>query len=81
LSLSRKGLIPSIPKQRDHKPQEDADVIGSLNVAAMTVAQIAEATGKTERGVKTILTKRSLTAVDYDGAAKAAKAAAKAEAA
>lgn len=81
LSLSRKGLIPSIPKQRDHKPQEDADVIGSLNVEAMTVAQIAEATGKTERGVKTILTKRSLTAVDYDGAAKAAKAAAKAEAA
>ena len=46
----------------------------------MTVAQIAEAADKTERGVKTILTRRGITVVDYDGAAKKAKAEAKAAA-
>jgi len=40
----------------------------------MTVEAIAEAIGKTARGVKTMLTRRGLTASDYDGAAKAAKA-------
>ena len=39
----------------------------------MTVEAIAEAIGKTARGVKTMLTRRGLTAADYDGAAKAAK--------
>ena len=41
----------------------------------MTVEAIAESIGKTARGVKTMLTRRSLTAADYDGAAKAAKTA------
>ena len=41
----------------------------------MTVEAIAEAIGKTARGVKTMLTRRGLVAADYDGAAKAAKAA------
>ena len=36
---------------------------------------IADEIGKTPRGVKTMLTRRGLTASDYDGAAKAAKAA------
>ena len=40
----------------------------------MTVEAIAEEIGKTTRGVKTMLTRRGLTAADYDGAAKAAKA-------
>jgi hypothetical protein len=42
----------------------------------MSVAQIAEKIGKTERGVKTMLTRRGLKAADYDGAAKKEKAAA-----
>jgi len=40
----------------------------------MTVDAIAESIGKTARGVKTMLTRRGLTASDYDGAAKSAKA-------
>jgi hypothetical protein len=40
----------------------------------MSVAEIAAATDKTERGIKTLLTRRGLTVADYDGAAKKAKA-------
>ena len=39
----------------------------------MTVEAIAETIGKTARGVKTMLTRRGLTASDYDGAAKKKK--------
>ncbi len=40
------------------------------------IPSIAESIGKTPRGVKTMLTRRGLTAADYDGAAKSAKASA-----
>lgn len=76
LSLQRAGEIEAMPKQRDVKgPAADPlEAIG--DVAALSVAQIAEKIGKTERGVKTMLTRRSLKASDYDGAAKKEKAAA-----
>lgn len=76
LSLQRSGQIESMPKQRDVKGNavDPLDAISDLD--AMTVAQIAEAIGKTERGVKTMLTRRGLIASDYDGAAKREKAAA-----
>jgi hypothetical protein len=76
LSLQRAGEIDAMPKQRDVKgPAADPlEAIG--DVAAMSVAQIAEKIGKTERGVKTMLTRRGLKAADYDGAAKKEKAAA-----
>lgn len=76
LSLQRAGQIDAMPKQRDVKgPAVDPiDTIG--DVAGMTVAEIAERIGKTERGVKTMLTRRGLKASDYDGAAKKEKAAA-----
>lgn len=76
LSLQRAGEIDSMPKQRDVKgPAVDPlDTIG--DVSALSVAQIAEQIGKTERGVKTMLTRRGLKAADYDGAAKKEKAAA-----
>lgn len=76
LSLQRAGEIEAMPKQRDVKgPAADPlEAIG--DVAAMSVAQIAEKIGKTERGVKTMLTRRGLKASDYDGAAKKEKAAA-----
>lgn len=76
LSLQRAGLIEAMPKQRDVKgPAADPlDAIG--DISALSVAQIAEQIGKTERGVKTMLTRRSLKAADYDGAAKKEKAAA-----
>jgi hypothetical protein len=76
LSLQRAGEIEAMPKQRDVKgPAADPlDAIG--DVSALSVAQIAEQIGKTERGVKTMLTRRGLKAADYDGAAKKEKAAA-----
>lgn len=76
LSLQRSGQIEAMPKQRDVKgPASDPlDGLGALD--GMTVAQIAEAVGKTERGVKTMLTRRGLVASDYNGAAKKEKAAA-----
>jgi hypothetical protein len=76
LSLQRAGEIEAMPKQRDLKGTA-ADPLDTLgNLVSMTVAQIAEAIGKTERGVKTMLTRRGLVASDYDGAAKREKAAA-----
>jgi hypothetical protein len=76
LSLQRAGEIEAMPKQRDIKgPAADPlEAIG--DVATLSVAQIAEQIGKTERGVKTMLTRRGLKAADYDGAAKKEKAAA-----
>ena len=44
-----------------------------LNIADMTVAEIAEATGKSERGVKSMLSRRGISAKDHDGVAKRAK--------
>lgn len=76
LSLQRAGEIDAMPKQRDVKGQA-ADPLDALgDVSGMTVEQIAEAINKSVRGVKTMLTRRGLTASDYDGAAKKEKAAA-----
>lgn len=76
LSLQRAGAITAMPKQRDVKgPAADPlEALGDLT--NLTVAQIAEAIGKTERGVRTMLTRRKLVAADHDGVAKAEKAAA-----
>ena len=76
LSLQRAGQIESMPRQRDVKgPAVDPlDTLG--DVSGLTVSQIAEKIEKTERGVKTMLTRRGLKAADYDGAAKKEKAAA-----
>lgn len=76
LSLLRSGEIDAIPRQENTKGGTKADPLVELgDIAALTVEQIAEQIGKTARGVKTMLTRRGLIAADYDGAAKAAKAA------
>lgn len=76
LSLQRAGQIDAMPKQRDVKGPA-ADPLATLgDVSQLTVAQIAEKIGKTERGVKTMLTRRALDASDYKGATKKEKAAA-----
>lgn len=75
LSLLRAGEIDAIPKQEHTKGTDKADPLEGLDVPNMTVEAIAEAIGKTARGVKTMLTRRGVVAADYDGAAKAAKAA------
>ncbi len=76
LSLLRSGDIDAIPRQEHTKGSAKEDPLSDLgDISDMTVDAIAEAIGKTARGVKTMLTRRGLTASDYDGAAKAAKAA------
>ena len=75
LSLLRAEAISAIPKQKETKGASKADPLADLgDVAAMTVEQIADAIGKTARGVKTMLTRRGLVAADYDGASKKEKA-------
>lgn len=52
--------------QRDKKTSKSDSYEGIDEVAAsMTVAQLAEHFGKSERGVKTVLTRRGLAAADY----------------
>lgn len=78
LSLLRVGEIDAIPHQKETKGSARKDPLAELaNLAEMTVEAIANAIEKTERGVKTMLTRRGLTCADYDGAEKKAKAAAK----
>ena len=77
LSLLRSGDIDAIPRQEHTKGSAKSDPLADLgDVSDMTVEAIAETIGKTARGVKTMLTRRGLTASDYDGAAKKEKAAA-----
>lgn len=76
LSLLRSGDIDAIPRQEHTKGSSKEDPLASVgNIADMTVEEIAEAIGKTPRGVKTMLTRRGISAADYDGAAKREKAA------
>ena len=75
LSLLRAGEIDAIPRQATTKGSDKSDPLEGVDVANLTVEAIAEAIGKTARGVKTMLTRRGVAASDYDGAAKAAKAA------
>lgn len=80
LSLSRSIDGFTIPKQaKSYAKPSEGDVYDALGsrIGDMTVAEIAEKTGRTERGVKTTLTRRGITVQDYDGAKKAAKAAEK----
>ena len=81
LSLSRKELIAKIPAQKESHAKNSVDPVEALGaaVATMTVAEIAAAVEKTDRGVKTLLTRRGINVADYKGADKKLKAEAKAE--
>jgi hypothetical protein len=76
LSLTRKGQIAKIPAQRVSHAKETVDPVTALGsaITSMTVADIAKAVDKTERGLRTLLTRRGIKVADYDGAAKKAKA-------
>ena len=77
LSLLRSGDIDAIPRQETTKGSSKEDPLAVLSdIGSMGVEDIAEAIGKTARGVKTMLTRRGLSAADYDGAAKKEKASA-----
>lgn len=74
LSLLRAGEIAEMPKQEVSNAKDAADPISDLkDIESMTVAAIAEATGKTERGIKSTLSRRGISCVDYDGAARREK--------
>lgn len=81
LSLLRSEVIAKIPAQRESHAKTQEDALAELgDISELTVAEVAAATGKTERGIKTALTRRGVSCKDYDGAAKKAKAAEKAAA-
>ena len=61
------------PKQVNVKPASVDPIEALTDIASMTVASIAEAVNKTEKGVKSILTHRGITCADYDGAKRRAK--------
>lgn len=81
LSLMRNGNIKAIPAQKNSHSKAEADKVDALgaDIATMTVAEIAAKTEKTERGIRTLLTRRGINVADYKGADKAAKNAEKAE--
>lgn len=83
LSLTRSGEITKIPSQQQSHAKDVVDAVSALGdaISVMTVSAIAAAVDKTERGVRTLLTRRGIKVADYDGAAKRAKAEAKASAA
>ena len=70
LSLLRSGDINGIPKQKETKGSSKADVLADLEIADMTVEQIADEIGKTVRGVTPLLTRRGVQCANYNGAAK-----------
>lgn len=82
LSLTRKGQIAKIPAQRESHARDQVDPIVALGdrIATMTVAEIAAQVDKTERGLKTLLTRRGINVADYKGFDKKQKAEAKAAA-
>ena len=73
LSLTRTGELEAIPAQRDKAPEkvDYFEDLGAAAIAEMTVDQLAEGSGKTPRGVRTILTRRGYNAADYKAKKKA----------
>lgn len=78
LSLVRSGLISKIPSQKESHAKNTVDPVDALgDVSTMTVAEIAAAVDKTDRGIRTLLTRRGIDCADYRGSEKKAKAEAK----
>lgn len=78
LSLHREGRISAMPIQSVSTAKTREDALVGLDLEEMTVAEIAAKVGKTERGVKSMLSRRGLDAKDHKGTAKRAKLDAKA---
>ena len=75
LSLLRAGKLSVIPAQEVSLAKTKEDSVEALgDISGMTVEAIAAATGKTERGVRTLLTRRGISCANYNGAAKREKA-------
>jgi transposase len=72
LSLRKSDGI-EMPKQAKSNAQARVDVLEGLDIADMTVEQIAEKAERTPRGIRSMLSRRGLTCADYDGASKREK--------
>jgi hypothetical protein len=76
LSLNRTQVLDKIPAQRESHADVKVDVIKDLfdsgKLADLTVNEIAEASGKSPRGVRTIITRRGYACSDYKAKVKAA---------
>lgn len=80
LSMTRTeaGAGITIPKQRNYKAK-DVDPLEALgDISEMTVEEISNKTGKTNRGIRTMLTHRAMDCADYKGSKRAEKIAASA---
>jgi len=74
LSLLRDNPDLSIPKQKKSYAQAQEDGLSALgDISEMTVEEIAEALGKTPRGVKVMLTHRGISCANHKGANRRAK--------
>jgi len=81
LSLLRAELITNMPKQEFTKDTARKDALSELgDISGLTVAEIAEkitatkGSTQSERGVRTMLTRRGLNCKDYKGADQKEKA-------
>lgn len=81
LSLHREGRIAEIPHQAESTASARADWLEPVmaDLADLTIEEIAEKVGKSERGVKNALTRRGLVCSDYNGEKQRSKLDAKAE--
>lgn len=77
LSLMGQERIAGIPKTANSVAKASVGIFDGIDVETMTVAEIAEAKGKTERGIKGALSRQGLNCQDYKGADRKAKAEAK----
>tara|TARA_Y100001956_G_C4124450_1_gene189270 strand:+ start:2231 stop:2962 length:732 start_codon:yes stop_codon:yes gene_type:complete len=77
LSLLKEGRIDAIPTQTTSSAKAKEDILAGIDYAGMTVAEIAIAANRSERGVKALLTRRKLNCADHNGADRAAKIAEK----
>ena len=73
LSLLKGKIIDGMPKQEASKAKDRADIFDGLDVASMTTEELAEKTDRSERGIKSTLSRRGISCANYDGAAKRAK--------
>lgn len=73
LSLLKAGQIEKMPTQETSAAKAKVDALEGLDIASMTVEQVAEATGKSVRGIKSMLSRRGVSCADYDGASRREK--------
>jgi len=71
LSLLKAGTITAIPHTATpSKASAKSDAFEGIDVEGSTLAELVEATGKTERGIKAMITRRGISCVDYTPKAK-----------